>query len=644
MTSTPPSSSTKDPAAIGRSWGSTISRRIRAKLSEFLIPFIWLAILLSAGGVGLRAVSVMTQNPPLPDCTQLAAEASDSERLLCAQASVKSGSAKALIEAIELVEPWQPDHPQYEEANRLMDRWSKALLIELDRMVQRGEMRRAVAIAARIPERVAIYPEIKSALATWDKEWSTGREIEAKILDAIKAKDWVAARRELQSLKILNTNYWVNERHNQLRTKIDREQTARIQLQKARALAKTGDLEKLEEAFAIAREIDLKTTAWTEAQPDINKWAERVMQYSFQKWEEEDIDAAIEVIQLVPPDIALTAEAKDLLSFGHAQRLAKDSSEALRPSYMQIYGLAEAIEAVQRISPTSPFYQEAQESLEEWRQRLADIRKLHYANTLAQIGQRKTYEMAIAEAQTITQERPQRVQAQTLVSHWRKEIQRQEDRPILTQAIRYASAGGKENLQKAIAQASKVKQGRALRIEGQTYIAEWEDRIETIEDQPIFSKAEQMAEKGDLGDLRDAIAQAKKIQKGRALYDDAQLAIKDWTKEAETIEDTPVLVRAESYAARGSLSAAIDTAAQIAPGRALYSEAQTSIAIWDRERAYIWSLQAPAEELPAQTPYADDYSTDNYSADNYSTDDYSADSYSTDNYSTGSEASEGDAY
>ena len=605
MTSTPPSTSTPK-NAVGAPVGRRIGRRIRAKLSDFLIPFVWLAILLSAGGVGLRAVSVMTANPPLPDCAQLAAGASDSERLLCAQASVKSGSAQALIEAIELVEPWTPSNPQYEEANRLMDRWSKALLSELDLMVQRGEVRRAETLANRIPKRVAVYPEVKSAIATWDKEWTTGREVEAKILKAIKARDWVAAQRDLQSLKILNTDYWVNTRYAQLKTKIQREQTARIQLEKARALAKTSDLDKLGQAFAIAREINLETTAWTEAKPDLDKWAEQVMQYSFQKWEEEDIDAAVAVVQLVPPDIALTSEAKDLLSFGHAQMLAKGSdTDRWTPSYQQIYSLAEAIKAVQRISPTSPFYQEAQDSLSEWRLKLEDIRKLQYANTLAQIGQKNTYEWAIAQAQTITQERPQRLQAQTLVSHWEKEIQRQEDRPILTQAVRMASAGGKENLQKAIAQASKVEQGRALRIEGQTYIAEWEDRIEIIEDQPIFSKAKQLAEKGN---LREAIAQAQKIKKERALHDDALVAIKAWTEEAETIEDTPIMVRAENYAAVGSLSAAIDAAAQIAPGRALYPEARTSIAIWDRERAYIWSLQAPA---------ADAYALDGYSDDSY---------------------------
>ncbi|MGC1306931.1 MAG: hypothetical protein WA885_06855 [Phormidesmis sp.] len=589
----------------------SLRSRVRGKLTDLLWPCVWIAILVTAGGVSFRAVSVMTQNPPLPDCTKVSGLSSDSEKLLCAQASVQSGSAQALIEAIELVEPWTPSNPLYEEANQLMNRWSKALLEELDKMVQQGNVRQARALAERIPTRVEVYPEVKSALATWDKEWSTGKEFEAKILEAIAARDWVAARRNLQRLKILNANYWVRTRHDQLKEKIDREQTARRQLDKARALAKIGtetdNLEKLGEAFAIAREINLETTAWKEAKPDLDKWAERVMQYSFQKWEAEDIDAALKIVQLVPPNLALTSEAQDLLSFGHAQRLA-ESGDQWTPSYGQVYNLLEAIQALQRISPSSPFYLEAQDSLDRWQQKLDDMVQLQYASTLAQVGQQVTYRWAIAQAEQITQERPQRVQAQTLVSHWEKEIQRIEDRPILNQAVRLASAGGKANLQQAIATAQKVEQGRALRIEGQTYIAEWADRIEIIEDQPMMNKAKQLAETGDLA---AAIVEATKVKKGRALYEEAQAAVKAWVTEIQIIEDRPILVRAENLAARGSLSAAIDVAAQIAPGRALYGEARTSIAIWAKERAYIWSLQAPAADT-----YADDYSngyTEDYS-------------------------------
>ncbi|MGB7087761.1 MAG: hypothetical protein WBD47_19545, partial [Phormidesmis sp.] len=353
MTSTPPTSS---PVA-------TIRARVRETLSGLLLPLVWMAILTAAGAVSLRAVSIMTRNPPLPDCTQAAALTTDSARLLCARASVRSGSAQALIEAIELVEPWGSSHPLYKEADPLMNSWSKALLDELEKMVQGGDIHQALALANRIPKRVAVYPQVEAAIATWNREWDMGRASESKVLQAIENNNWLRARQHLQSLKILNSNYWVLTRHDQLEERIEREETAHRQLNEARALAKTGDLAKLGEAFAIARDINLETDAWQDAQPDLDRWAQQVMQYSFQKWEAEDIEGAIAIVQLVPPDLALTAEAKDLLSFGHAQRLAVNEYDQWTPSYAQVYNLLEAIQAVQRISPDSPFYRQAQESL-----------------------------------------------------------------------------------------------------------------------------------------------------------------------------------------------------------------------------------------------------------------------------------------
>lgn len=576
-----------------------------------------------AGAVGWRAVSVMTRNPPLPKCSQISSVSPDRERLLCAQMNVQSGSAQALIDAIAMVESWQVSNPEYDEANRLMNQWARALLPELEKMVQRGEIRQAIALAKRIPSRVEVYPKLKSAIATWDNEWTIGKEIVSSVEQSIKAQNWSGARRDLQRLKLMNSNYWVLTRYAQLEAKIAREENGRRLLKKARALAalseKTGDLDKLGEALTTAEAIDLETSAWKDAKPDINRWAERALHHSFQKWEAEDIEAAIKIVQFVPPDLAVSPEAQDLLHFGHAQRLANSKSDHWAPSYGQIYNLFEALQAVQRISLNSPFYLEAQDSAIEWQQKLDDLVKLQAADALAKIGHKATYRMAIAKAEQITQERPQRIQAQTLISHWKKEIQRIEDQPILDQAVQIATKGDKENLRQAIAQAQKVEQGRALRIEGQTHIARWQDQIEIIEDQPIMDQAQKLANSGD---FRDAIAQAKQVKTDRALYDTAQAAVAKWTTEAEILEDRSILIRAENLAAIGHLSAAIDVAYQIAPGRALYNEALSSIALWEDERAYIWSLEEPLEE------YDDDYSEDSdYSEDG---DYYDEDSYSDD--------------
>ena len=612
MTSIPPTSAVSSSIS---SAGATATPTRKGIPARWFWPLVWTAILMAAGAVSWQAVSVMTRNPPLPDCSQITSASTHREQLLCAQSSVQSGSAQALIAAIEMVQPWQVSNPEYEEANQLMNQWAKALLPELEKMVQRGEVTRAIALAKRIPKRVDVYPDYKRAIATWNKEWNVGKEIESAVEQSIQAQNWSGARRDLQRLKVMDSNYWVLTRYSQLEARIEREEEGRRLLEKARALValsnKTGNLDKLGEALAIVEAINLKTAAWKEAKPDINQWAERALQYSFQKWEQEDIEAALKIVQLVPPDLAVTPEAKDLLHFGHAQRLANSqSSDQWVPSYGQIYNLLEAIQAVQRISPNSPFYSKAQESTAKWQQTLDDIVKLQSANALAEIGQKATYRMAIAKAEQITQERPQRIQAQTLISHWTKEIQRIEDRPILDRAVQIATNGSKEDLRQAIAQAQKVEQGRALRIEGQTYIAKWQDQIEIIEDQPIMDQAQTLANSKD---FRGAIAQAKKVKAERALYDTAQAAIAKWTIEVEIIEDRPILIQAENLAAIGHLSAAINVAYQIAPGRALYSEARSSIAIWEDERAYIWSLEEPVEE------YDDDYSDedDYYNEDSY---------------------------
>ena len=64
----------------------------------------------------------------------------------------------------------------------------------------------------------------------------------------------------------------------------------------------------------------------------------------------------------------------------------------------------------------------------------------------------------------------------------------------------------------------------------------------------------------------------------------------------------PLLDEAKDLAYVGSLTAAINLASQIAPGRALYDEAQRAIGLWKAEREYIWSIW---EEQGRPTPDGD---------------------------------------
>jgi uncharacterized protein (UPF0548 family) len=135
-------------------------------------------------------------------------------------------------------------------------------------------------------------------------------------------------------------------------------------------------------------------------------------------------------------------------------------------------------------------------------------------------------------------------------------------------------------LRAAIAEAELVPRGNPLRDDARRQIAEWTSQVETIEDQPILDHAKQLALGGDIASLQAAIDQAKQIGQGRTLYAEAHQQVREWTATIQRTQDQPTLDRAQQIAATGDLTAAIAAANQIQSGRALYSEAQSSIHNW----------------------------------------------------------------
>ncbi|MEM8550383.1 MAG: hypothetical protein AAGF10_06295, partial [Verrucomicrobiota bacterium] len=115
------------------------------------------------------------------------------------------------------------------------------------------------------------------------------------------------------------------------------------------------------------------------AKAEIEAWADDLLQYGFQKWEQEDLDAAIAILQQVPLDLAKAPDAQDLIYFAHAQRLATANDDWV-PTYGDLLNLVEAMEAVKRIEPSSPFYAQAQASLTTWEHKLDDVKQLYAAS------------------------------------------------------------------------------------------------------------------------------------------------------------------------------------------------------------------------------------------------------------------------
>lgn len=134
------------------------------------------------------------------------------------------------------------------------------------------------------------------------------------------------------------------------------------------------------------------------------------------------------------------------------------------------------------------------------------------------------------------------------------------------------------------------------------FIAQWEQQQDR-EDAVRLQQAQQLAQAGDVEDLRMAVAAAQQVLYGTARYEQAQTAIAQWRQQIETIEDRPYLDRAQQLASEGNLQAAINEASNIGWGRALYGDARDRMADW-RDRIYAQQLQQQTLELErlTQTP------------------------------------------
>ncbi|MBD2123384.1 hypothetical protein [Trichocoleus sp. FACHB-262] len=583
---------------------------------------VWLSVVLVCGGTGAMALVWLTMLPPPPNCQQISPLAADAERLYCAQQAAQSGELKQLIASVELVKHWSTEHPLYSSAQSSLAEWSRGLLAIANQKIGQNQLEAAVEIAQKIPPSSPLYQDAQAEISAWQQDWNQGEKIYGQAQAAIKAQKWQEAWKQSQALAGLTNEHW-RQRVTALRQQIAVERLAWQQLQRAENLAQANTPEDLAAAIALLPKITPKTHAKTIAETKKVTWSKDLLKLAAAQLKQQQWESAIAIAEKVPAGVSVLAEAQDLIRLSRAYQAAALGKVPGKPLHEQLWSLVTALEVLRQIEPGRPLYKTAQAQRERWEMQRQDLINLQFAHTLANLGQVPALRLAIDQAKLVVPGRPQRLQAQTWIAHWQKEIQRVEDRPYLAQAQQLAKVGTVSSLRQAIAAASQIAQGRALRIDAQTAIATWKRQIQVVEDQPLLDQARTLANQGNLG---KAIEVAGQIRSGRALYQEAQDAIYDWAAQIQIAEDRPVLNEAYGLASQGNLSQAINVAAQISYGRALYGEAQGAIANWSAERDAILAAReaearqaaqdqqaAPAEtpaETPAEAPATDDPESD----------------------------------
>lgn len=544
-------------------------------------PLIWLGVAAFCGGTGYAAFQWLSTIPPVPECDRLWFFSLDSDKLFCAEQAVRSGKPESLQAGIQLTGEWSKTHHLYPKASRLYQEWSKQLMQVAKQKALADDLNGAIQLAKAIEAGNPAYREAKNSILEWEKLRDRDKLLSSTVEAALKVQDWKKAEAELQPRSSSISEYQ-RQQINRLRERLLTERMAFDQLQQIQTLvqAQPGNVETLGRAIQLANQMNPASYMRDAAQRDRQQWSQDLVTIARQRLAGGDLPGAIAVAQWLPAQLALTPDIQDLIWVSRAQQPLPDTHSLLTLPHLwqQITTLA----ALQQMQPASPIYPLAQATRSRMEHQVQDLTQLSLAQSVAQVPSVPTLQIAIQMAQTIALGRPHRLAAQTLIADWRQDIQRVQDFPDLVKARQLAKAGTLKNLQAAIAQASKIPLGRALRPTAQAAIFDWRQQIQTIEDNPTLDQARQLAKKQQ---LPQAIQVASKIAPGRALYPAAQDAIQNWTAAIQTAEDRPILDEAKSLATQGNLGAAIGVAYQIAPDRALYDEAQTAITQWSTQLA-----------------------------------------------------------
>ncbi|MEM8777488.1 MAG: chromosome segregation ATPase [Cyanobacteria bacterium P01_G01_bin.49] len=600
------------------------------------IPWqLWaVGLILVSGTIGFTATSMLLKLPKSPQCVRIFWPiASASMRIYCAQMEAEQETVDSFLRAINLVEALPDNHPLRDEINQNVEEWAVAILDIAEKEFQRGKLETAIKTARRIPDHVQVYQVVEERIEKWRNTWREGEEIFVQVEKELRDSNWNLAFREAVKLLSLSNKYWATIKYDETIKQIQIAQEESSKLDNAYQVLRSGGIDNWLAAIADAEKISPESYAYQEAQNLIGDAKDKIMDYVAELIDDRQWDDLADVTYRIPESLELTDELNDWKTIASAGLDAKTGT---------VESLEIAILAVEEIDVDRPLYQEAQDLISRWKLEIEDIAHLEEARNLAVGGSTDDLNAAIASAEVIPSSNPRYQEARQEINQWRNTIQLREDQPILDQARSIARGGSLSDLRQAISQAQLIGPNRALSDEAGQEISQWRASIERQEDQPILNQAISL---GNGKNYDAAIRTAQQIGSGRVLYQEAQNQISQWQEEIRAQQNlqealiiaqgkTPQalvaaisLVRkiptstdvgsqskqalnrwsfqllsiAQSLANRSLLQEAIKLANMIPNDSAAHSSAQSQIAVWNK------LMQPTKPQIPAPFAPANDF-------------------------------------
>lgn len=537
-------------------------------------------ILLAMGGVGATgslAVMSLLRLPQAWECPRVFWPlASASLRVYCAQAAADKHTHRGLLDAITLVEPLPDEHPLRPMVDRNIRRWSLELIDVTEDLFQDGDIAAALETADRIPYQHLPCNDLECPKdfmerrkKRWNETWEKAEKIFEESEKALINQKWTLAAEVAAQLLSIENRFWRTTKYEEISDQVQEVRGTNSVLAKARKLAEKGDLSSVIEAVKLAATISSNSRLYPVAKGSLARFGRQLMDLAEDALDNQDLSEALNIVDQIPEQANLKGEIKDFRLLARAQARTWSGF---------IPDLQSAISDAKTVDVDRPLYSKAQKLVVRWQTEISDITRLEKARKIAADGRIPSLMTAIAEISLIPQTNPRWDESQQLIATWTDTIQTEEDSPFLDRAERLAQGGSAEAFQAAIAEARRIGQGRALYGEAQSRISDWQGKLEWMQDQPFLAQARSLAASGN---LQGAISAAQQIGSGRLLYDEAQDAIDGWQIRA-TAEDS--LFTARQYAEDAwnptALLQAIQTADQVPTASNLRYDANLEIDAW----------------------------------------------------------------
>ena len=547
-----------------------------AKFNIFQAWLAWqigaAALVMIFGSIGFTATSYLLKLPEAPKCDRVYWPiASASLRLYCAELAAQDKTADGLLEAIAMVENLPAKHPLRSEINRKIETWANKILDLGEAQFQSGSLEGAIAIAEKTPKNVAAYNLVEERIERWRSIWLQAEKLDREARQHLSSSHWYKAFNSARKLTNINNEYWSKKRYEEILVSIKTAQQESTKLDLVYTKLKSGELNDLILAIEKADRIDPNSYAYQEALQLISKAKDQLVAGMNRSISQGDWQQVLNIANRIPPSTDLenyVRDWNDLATAGTSAQIGTISS------------IESAIETAKKIAPTRPLYNKAQKLIGYWKLEIKDISTLARAREIARSGSISDLRQAISVARSIYRYNPRYQEAQREINSWVYRIQVAEDRPTLNRAYQIARDGSISGLKQAIATANLIAPNRALYQEAQGQIRKWRYTIETRVDSPILVEAESLARRGD---LREAIATARQIRPGRALYNRSQARIRFWSAELSARENFRRADRLANSRTPQALIRAINLVSQIPASSSMSAESNRAVDRWSEQ-------------------------------------------------------------